>query len=251
MERDLRLKAAPIVEAVLDIDCDMGPKFDLAALECAARAAFKDAYPRIRTKFLEEHQIKQVGDGSAEHTTKRGIQALMFHSDDVKQIVQVREQGYSFNRLAPYSTLDDYLAEIERTWRLFVGLASPVQIREVRLRYINRLLLPIVENRLEFTDYLKVSPQLPDESNLSFVGFVNQHSAVETGTGNQASIMLTTQPPEENDLPLIFDIGVSHAEAGEIEDWPRILKKIESLRSLKNRIFQNTLTQSCLKLFLP
>lgn len=251
MESNLRLKSAPIVEAVLDIDCDMGPKFDLAALEGAARVAFKDAYPKIRTKFLEEHQIKHVGDGSAEHTAKRGIQAFMFHSDDAKQIVQVREQGYSFNRLAPYSTLDDYLAEIQRTWRLFAEITSPVQIRAVRLRYINRLLLPIVEDRLEFTDYLKVSPQLPDESNLTFVGFLNQHSAVETGTGNHATIMLTTQPPEENDLPLILDIGVSHTEAGEIEDWPRILKNIESLRSLKNRIFQNTLTQSCLKLFQP
>jgi uncharacterized protein (TIGR04255 family) len=251
MESNLRLKAAPIVEAVLDIDCDMGPTFDMASLEGPARDAFKDAYPKMRTKFLEEHQIKHIGDGSAEHTAKRGIQAFMFQSSDAKQIVQLREQGYSFNRLAPYSTLDDYLAEIERTWRLFVEVATPVQIRAVRLRYINRLLLPLVEGRLEFTDYLKVSPQLPDESKLTFVGFLNQHSAVESETGNQANIVLTTQPAEGDGLPLILDIGVSHGEAGEVGNWSWILENIESLRSLKNRIFQNTLTESCLKLYQP
>ncbi len=249
MQNDLKLNAAPIVEAVLDIDCDMGPKFELATLEEAARDTFRSAYPKFQTQFLEEHQIRQTGGDSAEHLTKRGIQAFMFHSADSKQLVQVRAQGYSFNRLAPYSTLTDYIAEIERTWRQFVKFASPVQIRAVRLRYINRLLLPLVDGRLEFNDYLKVSPQLPDESNLTFVGFLNQHSAVEAKTGNLANIVLTTLPPEDDILPLIFDIGVSHGEPGEIDDWPWICENIMALRGLKNRIFQNTLTESCLKLF--
>ena len=39
--------------------------------------------------------------------------------------------------------LDEYLPEIERTWRFFVELASPVQVRRIRLRYINRILLPL------------------------------------------------------------------------------------------------------------
>ena len=72
-------------------------------------------------------------------SVRRGIQALQFLHADEKQLVQVRAQGFSFNRLAPYTSLDDYLPEIERTWHLFVGLASPVQIRVVQLRYINRI----------------------------------------------------------------------------------------------------------------
>jgi uncharacterized protein (TIGR04255 family) len=244
-----QLTNAPIVEAIVDIECDMPPKFDLVALEGAARDAYGDKYPVVQTQFVEQHQIEQRPDGAATHTLKRGIQALQFRQDDSKQLIQVRSQGYSFNRLAPYSTLDDYLGEIERTWRLFVGLAAPVQVRAVRLRYINRLALPLKEGKLETADYLKVSPQLPDESNLTFVGFLNQHSAVETGTGNQANIVLAAQPPENEMLPVIFDIGVNHLENGEVENWPWILENILSLRSLKNRIFENTLTKPCLNLF--
>ena len=248
-ENSLKLTAAPIVEAVVDIECDMPSKFDLAALEGAAREAYRDRYPGFQTQFIEEHKIEQLPDGPAKHTLKRGIQALQFRQQDNKQLIQVRSQGYSFNRLAPYATLDDYLGEIERTWRLFVELAAPVQVRAVRLRYINRLPLPLKDGKLETTDFLKVSPQLPDESNLTFVGFLNQHSAVEARTGNQANIVLTSQPIEGDKLPVIFDIGVNHLEIGEVENWPWILENILSLRGLKNRIFENTLTKSCLNLF--
>ena len=72
--------------------------------------------------------------------------------------MQVRAQGFSFNRLAPYSGLDDYLPEIERTWSLYVDLASPVQIRAIRLRYINRILLPLAANTVDLDEYLKIGP---------------------------------------------------------------------------------------------
>jgi uncharacterized protein (TIGR04255 family) len=248
-ENSLKLTAAPIVEAVVDIECDMPPKFELAALEGPAGEVYRDRYPGVQTQFIEEHKIEQRPDESVKHTLVRGIQALQFRQEDNKQLIQVRSQGYSFNRLAPYSTLDEYLGEIERTWRLFVDLAAPVQVRAVRLRYINRLPLPLKDGKLETTDFLKVSPQLPDESNLTFVGFLNQHSAVEAGTGNQANIVLTTQAMEGDILPVIFDIGVNHMESGEVENWPWILENIMSLRHLKNRIFENTLTDSCLNLF--
>ena len=132
------LSKPPIVEAVLDIDCDMSPGQDLAALEAPARDAFRDRYPKFRTRFIHEGQIELQRDDLPKFSARRGIQALQFLHDDEKQLVQVRALGFSFNRLAPYSTLDDYLPEIERTWRLFVSLASPVQIRVVRTDHSHR-----------------------------------------------------------------------------------------------------------------
>ena len=43
-ERVLNLKSPSIVEAVLDIQCDLPPGFDLAVLEESARAAFRAQY---------------------------------------------------------------------------------------------------------------------------------------------------------------------------------------------------------------
>ncbi|NNM84509.1 MAG: TIGR04255 family protein [Phycisphaerales bacterium] len=244
-----KLSNPPIVEAVLDIDCDMPPTLDWAALKESARNAYREYYPQFQTISSGTIQIEGPPGGSQAHKTLRGVQSLQFFHEDRKQLVQVRSQGYSFNRLAPYSALDDYLPEIERTWKLFVGIAGPKLIRTVRLSYINRIVLPVKDEKVLISQYFKVSPQLPDESDLIFTGFLNQHSAVEKSTGNQANILLTTLPNDTDNLPVILDIGVIHREDKEVENWDWIAEKIQSLRNLKNRIFKNTLTDVCLSLF--
>lgn len=245
----LRLSKAPIVEAILDIDCDMLPAFDLAALESPVRQAYQDFYPKFRAQPFQNGRI-ELHEGEPPKFSQRqfGVQAFYFLQEDERQLVQMRAQGFSFNRLAPYTSLDDYLPEIKRTWKLFANIASPLQIRQVRLRYINRILVPLKSGEVDLEEYFKVSPQLPDENNLKFLGFFNQHAVVEQDTGNRANIILTTQAHEDVVLPLIFDIEAIHSGSFEPE-WNLMLAKIESLRSLKNRIFKNTLTEQCLKLF--
>jgi uncharacterized protein (TIGR04255 family) len=251
-EEPLKLARAPIVEAVVDIRCDMPPAFDLAALETTARELFCAQYPKMQKQLIEQHSFVKQGHEPATISATQGLQAFQFLSDDGRQLMQVRTEGFSFNRLAPYTSLDDYLPEIERGWHLFVGLAAPIQVREVRLRYINRLPLPTVDGRVEFDDYLKIGPHLPDENRLHFISFFNQHAALDVETGHQVTITLTTQPRqpgEKNVVPLIFDIDAVCRENAEPGDWPWILSKLLSLRSLKNDIFKNTLTAECLNLF--
>ena len=126
-EPNFKLLHAPIVEAVLDVDCDMPSTFNLLALEKASHEAFWDQYPKFRTQFLEEHQLEQKANQPIQFSARhRRLQAFQFLQEDEKQLVQVRMQGFSFNRLSPYTSLDDYLPEIKRTWDLFVSIASPV-----------------------------------------------------------------------------------------------------------------------------
>lgn len=246
---EFKLPNAPIVEAVLDVDCDMPPAFDLAVFEVRTRDAFREQYPKFRAQYLEEYRIERQENQPSKHSAKRAIQALQFLQNDEKQLVQVRTQGFSFNRLAPYSTLDEYLPEIERTWGLFATIILPVQIRVVRLRYINRILLPFANGRVELQSYLKVSPGLPAEDRLQFAGFLNQHAAVEVETGHHVNIVLTSQPRENDNLPVILDICVASEENAIPENWAWILAKVQSLRALKNVIFRSTLTDQCLTLF--
>jgi len=248
-ERLHSLKSSPIIEAVLDIDCDMPPALALDKLEASARDAFRSHYKKVRTQFVQAMQVEAAANQAPNVTTRQAIQALQFLQEDEKQLVQVRTQGFSFNRLAPYTKLDDYLPEMERTWRLFVGLAAPVQIRTIRLRYINRILLPLTEGRVELDEYLKLGPRLPDEDKLTFTGFLNQHSALEADTGNQVNMVLTTQPQEADRLPVIFDIEAFKSDSYDPLDWDTIHLQILSLRRLKNVVFENSLTDKCLNLF--
>lgn len=244
-----KLKNAPIIEAVLDIDCDMPPGQEISTLEASARASFQPQYPKFQTIFNQELRLEPKLGAPAQVSTLHKMQGLQFLQDDGRQLVQVRTQGFSFNRLAPYSTLDDYLQEMERTWNLFVKLASPVQVRVIRLRYINRILLPKPGVKVQLDDYLKIGPHLPDEEKFELIGFLHQHAAVEVETKNQVNIILAAQPPENDMLPLIFDITAASATTQEPGNWAAIAEKIQSLRHLKNRVFRNTITEKCISLF--
>jgi len=245
----LKLKNAPIVEAILNIECDMPPAQDIATMQESARETFRPQYPQFRSVLTMEHRIEAKLETQPELSVKNSLRGFQFLQEDGKQLVQMRAQGFSFNRLAPYSSLDDYLSEMERTWRIFVKIASPVQVRMVQLRYINRILLPMSGGKLELGDYLKICPRLPDEEKLGFLGFLNQHVAYEKDTGNQVNIVLAAQPVENEKLPIIFDISAAHQHVIEPNNWPEILDAIKSLRRLKNLVFRNTLTEKCINLF--
>jgi uncharacterized protein (TIGR04255 family) len=244
----IRLRNPPIVEAVLDVDCDLPPGFDLSAMEGPARARFEDRYPKLRTQYLHEHRIETKTDAPPSTSARPAIQAFQFLQDDERQLAQVRAQGFSFNRLAPYSSLDDYLPEIERTWRLYVDLVSPTQIRFIRLRYINRILLPMAEKKVDLDEFLTIGPRQPDEEKLILYAFLSQQASVEKDTGHQVNLVLTSQSPIDEKMPVILDITVASKAVTEPADWTKMRALIESLRSLKNRIFMNTLTPRCIEL---
>lgn len=253
-----RLKNPPIIEAVIDVDCDPPLGFDLAALEGVARARFGDRYPKFGTQVIPL-PVAEANVGAPPHISfQSALQALQFRQEDEKQLVQIRLQGFSFNRLAPYSSLDDYLPEIERTWRLYVDLVAPVQMRAIRLRYINRIVLPMVANTIDFDEFLKIGRGFPDQDKLVFSGLFIQQTAIEKDTGAEVNLVLRGQTPKVETLAVnpkvetlevILDITVAAAVRSEETDWANMQPVVASLRRLKNRIFAGTLTIKCMELF--
>lgn len=247
-EAPFKLKNAPIVEAVLDFDCDMPLGFNLSSLENACQERLNPDYPIFQTQFMAEHKFEPDVVG-AKMSVRQEVKALRFRTADEKQLVQVRSDGYSFNRLTPYSSLDDYYPEIERTWKLFLQVTNPVQIRRIALRYINRIDLPLSGRNIEFSEFLQVPPRVPREDQLAFGSFLNQQTTIEIKTGNVAIVTIASQQMEKGSLPLLLDISAIHPNPMAVADWPEIHRQVEILRSLKNSVFRSTLTERCLRLF--
>src|SRR4028119_1664205 len=115
MTASLKLAHAPIIEAVVDIDCDLPPGTDLSQLQERAKRMFSLWYPKARRSITERHQFRTAAEELPELAVQQHVSGLQFLTEDEKQLVQIRPEGYSFNRLAPYASLDDYLPEIERS----------------------------------------------------------------------------------------------------------------------------------------
>lgn len=242
-----KLPHPPIVEAIIDIDCDLPPKLDFSQVERTAGDVLQDAYPKMRRQMLQGHSITPKDEQTLSIGIHHGLQAIQFFSEDEKQLTQFRPAGYSFNRLNPYEGLDKYLPEIERTWALFVQIVKPVKIRKIGLRTINRISLPL--NNLRLEDYLATGPRLPPCHNLTFTDFLNQHMAIEPATGHQVNILMSTQPSEGEKLPLILDVDAFSMNPIEGLQWEVIHTVILQLRTLKNNVFKSILTEKCMTLF--
>ncbi len=236
------LLVAPIVEAVVDIDCDMPPGLNIESLDAAGKVAFGTHYPQSRRRLFSEAEVlMELGQPTAVKS-REALQALLYASADERQLIQMRPNGFSFNRLAPYSTLSDYLPEIERTWRLFSGLARPLVCRTIRMRYINRIEIPLIGGEVDLDKYFKVAPRVADVRRFDLAGFFDQQTLIEKATGSQATVVLATHPSSGERLHVIFDITA--IKPGDIDpgDWPAILGTIDQLRELKNTVFRNSLT---------
>lgn len=249
MKTSVKLKHPPIIEAVLDIDCDFSTPPDPQKIEKAARKSLAKSYPKLRPIYIQDHRVEATEDKKVKYSVEGGIHGLQFLKEDEKQLVQFRLPGFSFNRLSPYSSLDDYLPQIRKAWSLYSKLTSPVQVRLIRLRYINRVLLPLKNGAVDIGEYILNGPRLADPDRLTLIGFLDQYAALDTRTGYQVNSVLTLQPIEGDKLPIIFDNGVTSLETGSVGDWAWIRSKILELRELKNHIFCRTLTEKCLNLF--
>lgn len=109
-----KLKNPPIIEAVVDIDCDLPPSHDLVARATQAKEAFAPQYPISRETFIHPHRIEASSNAAQLGRGPDVLIAYHFSKDDEKQLVQMRPLGFTFNRLAPYSALDDYLKTAPR-----------------------------------------------------------------------------------------------------------------------------------------
>ncbi len=245
-EEPFHLARAPIVEAVVDFDCDLPAGFNLLGLEEVAGQRFQDGYPKRSQQWLNEVQVEQGPQGSAQ-THRRQVVALRFHSTDEKQLVQARVQGFSFNRLAPYGSLDTYLPAIQSAWKTFVEVAQPLQVRVVKLRYVNRIEIPAI--RIVLSEYFKLAANDLWGDEITIARFLSQYSGIDNATRHELRVTLSDAPEPGEKSIVILDIEVAATVNLDPSGWDEIVSVIGSLRALKNKLFKESLTSKCLQLF--
>lgn len=239
----------PIVEAVVDIDVEMRPGFVLVDAQDRLAAAFADGYPVTRTRQVETHEIHPQSGSVGEVRSRSALESLMFLQADEKQLLQARRRGFTFNRLAPYAGFNQYQAEIEHRWRQFRAVVDPLRVTAIRMRYINRIELPLVEGRVDLDQYLKIGPRAPIEDAFEFARFNSRSLMFEKRTGVQVGLSLASLPAVAGQLPLILDIETVLPEELESADLPNLADRLATLRVTRNRVFLASLGEKCLALF--
>jgi uncharacterized protein (TIGR04255 family) len=241
-----RFSKAPIVEALLDIAVGFSSPVEPARLE-AFQDAIRDDYPAKQSRVKWEGAI-QVAQEVVQQAVKRGPQGFMFTSGDGQRMVQVRQDGFTFNWLKPYDRWESFRDEARQHWGRFRDTFGPEAVTRLGLRYINRLDLP-----LPFSDFREYVTTLPDIAPDLPQGLSALFMRLEIPDPNRGLIAIVTETfqstiNEGKELPLIFDIDIVRESTFEPSS-PAIWETFEQMREYKNEVFFGSVTERAKELF--
>jgi len=242
------LNNAPITEAIIDFRVRLPANFDLSRLK-QAHTQIQDRYPQLDEQRIIEEELQHTPGQPPKFTVRdQGIVGYFFRSEDQKNLAQFRRNGFTFNRLKPYTSWDQVFPEACRLWQIYTTVARPEEISRIAVRFINRLLLPLPS--LEFSDYLTAPPALPKGVPQSVSSFLSRVVIHDPETSLNANVVQALEPLlNEQYVSMILDLDVYKPDVSQLTP-ETVLGHFAKLREMKNRIFFGSLTQRAVDLFL-
>jgi uncharacterized protein (TIGR04255 family) len=241
---------APISEAVLDIrlSAEGAPAF--GDLDRFVQAVEKD-YPQAQ-KVGEIRAELRADLGAAEtpqvtQTASAEPFGYQCVSEDRRQIVQPRVNGFVFSRLRPYDRWATFKSEARRLFELYTATFGVRTVQRVAIRTINRLDIP--GPQVDFKHWIRTCPEVSPALPQGLAGFFMQLHQPYDDVKAQCIINETLVPPEvPNTVAVILDIDLFREE--EIPQEPDGLwALLEQLRQKKDEIFLGCITDRMREVF--
>jgi len=243
-----KLTHPPAVEAILDVQGAFPNGVQIEAL-AALHESFQKNYPkRTEEKIFQLGFDFQAGQELRATAQDHGLRGYRFHSPDEKEIVQCRKDGFTFNRLKPYTAWEDVYPRAVEAWGVFRKAFPDMVISRVSLRYINQIFLPCIDGLVELDDYLAIQLPGPKNLDLTRAAFMGQSIFGDAVSGLAANYVVTQQPASDaNKVCILLDIDVFYAGPELSETNPPALW--EKMRYLKNKLFFGSLNEKGIALF--
>jgi len=241
------LKSPPIKEALVDIRVSLPQGITLAKLASLPEQVAKD-YPEKQERRSGGFQIEfKEGKIVDPQVIDEGPDGFLCYSSDKLQLVQFRLDGFTFNRLKPYTSWKQIRGEAFRLWELYRTTVEPALISRIALRYINRIEIPLP--LVDLRDYLAAPPSTPPNLSGNLSSFLTRVVVREPSARIEAIITQTGDVPgKPEQTALLLDIDVI-SQAVYDKDGKSAWETMERLREMKNRIFFESITLKALELF--
>jgi uncharacterized protein (TIGR04255 family) len=247
MARKRHLNNAPITEALIDFRVVTPTSFSAEAF-LSLKPILAERYPIVEERRGFETQFA-LGKGSPPKSQFKdlGIHGYFFKTSDGLHIAQFRSDGFTFNRLKPYTAWENILPEALRIWKLYIDVVSPESVSRLAVRYINHIAIPSPVG--DFSNYLTTPPMVPSElpQNVSsfLVRLVIHDSNLELAANITQALEKGIDP---SSVTIIFDIDAY--KAGEFDpNGEEIVNLLNMLRNFKNDIFFNSLTEKTVEAY--
>lgn len=239
-------RKAPITEALIDIRVQLPQSVALADLD-KLHGQIKAEYPDKKTRnlFLEKIELK----GGEEPITEKHFQPVgyYFTRTDGTQVVQYRLDGFTFNRLRPYTQWEDIYPQARKLWEIYKSEVRPVQVTRLAVRYINSIEIP--SRNFDYDRYFTSTPRVPAGLPQILEHFFLRTQIPFLEQGAKAVIIQTPSgKPDPVNTAILLDIDVFKEISAGIDD-EKVWEIMGKLREIKNDIFLKSITEETQELF--
>ncbi len=231
-------KQAPITEALLDLR--------VTNAHALSPVQFRQALASLANEYPNQQELlkfaSEVSFGATVGTTTRQTPiGLLLASGDGKQVLQARQDGMTFSRLAPYGRWETFRDEAHRLWSLYREVTGSQELLRVAVRYINRLDLP--SQVVDLKEYLRTSPEISSALTQQMSGYFMQLQLPQVDLKAMLVLTQATVPsPSLEKASVLLDIELSR-EVELLNDEAFLWDYLEQLRLRKNQIFDGCLTE--------
>lgn len=189
----------------------------------------------------------QLKPPAMQQAVKVSPQGFMFKSADGQRIVQVRQDGFTFNWLRPYDRWESLRDEARVHWNRYRDTFRPEEVTRLGLRYINRIELPLPLT--DFRDYVKTAPDIAAGMPQGVSALFMRLEIPDNERRLLAIVTETLQPSVDDDtrIPIIFDIDV--VRPGKFEPSEPLWETLEQMHEYKNEIFFASMTERAKEMF--
>ncbi len=194
-----RYRKPPVIESLCEI------YFSDSSWDDTVPGAFyeriKTDYPKKQQKRIQEAQIT-MGPEQAAASVRQLPPWMQFISDEKHRMVQIAQDLLVVNQLHPYPHFEEWEPEIYRALRIYQEIADPKRMARLGLRYINRVVVPEEQVRME--EYFTVYPNLPGDLSDAHGSFLVRVEVPQADQGHTVLITFGTAPLDPNERGQAF-----------------------------------------------
>jgi uncharacterized protein (TIGR04255 family) len=240
MANQRHLKHAPLTEAVIDFRVDTLAPDHYSALKTLADSLGED-FPVIEEKLgYVASWAFRPGELPKPQGAETGFIGFLCKSQDGRTIAQFRRDGFTLNRLEPYTSWEELLPQALTLWAQYAHATQTQAATRLGLRYINRLSVPIGD---DLQEYLVSPPSPPANLAQTLLQFLTNIVVWDPDLKITSAITQALEPPEGDAGSILLDIDVSREDTFDATG-PAIRETLEVLRDRKNTIFFGSVTES-------
>jgi uncharacterized protein (TIGR04255 family) len=230
---------APVVEAVVEIRCDLPQTDDPAFLKGVGD---QKEFPSEETMWEVRGTVKFAPVGG--ETTTRAL-GYRFRDPASNNSVQAHLKGYAFSWRRQYTEWQEFTSNAEKHWLRYLDVAKPTRAKRLGVRFINRIVIP---DESAFEDYVRLAVDIPPYLPQVVTEYLARVRIPIPELGVVAAIAVTFDSSDEKGRPaIILDIDVGMAVSIDLSDKAArdaIPDHLNVLRQAKNYVFESCITDA-------